>query len=340
MAMTPPQTPGASRDGLFGAFDVRLDPWAAEYGGELPFDTDIAESTEEVDLSVEQLPDKWAAVAPRGYELPVTLVFVDGVRRVEGRLLARHNDRFIHGVIGSYGVGAVRAEDGRAICCHEQIGRLAVLGCGERLPASFDLGSALVYQPASSPREDAEGPPLVVFDAMRAAEAELARRCAAEGATLVIADGPLTFGEVSPGHAVGFVKRFFKIYVGTSQVAVLRTLTVGARSPLFHIRGGTRFGRFSWFIRLAPRMPIDADLTGLARLEIADIVGFELARYLANAVTVLLPRFVPSRGRDPRAPQNLLPIGALETHLRRRLGDPRLIRRRLADLILREGVRA
>lgn len=324
----------------FGAFDVRLDPWAAEYGGELPFETDAAESTEDVDLDIERPADAWSAVTPVGGELPATVVFVDGVRRVEGRLLARRDQRLIHGVIGSYGVGAVRVEDGRAACCYEQIGHLAVLGCGERLPGAFDLGSALIYQPASSPRDDAEGPPLVVFEAMRAAEGELARRCAAEAATLVIADGPLTFGEASRGHALGFVKRFFKLYVGSSQVAVLASLGVGSRSPLFHIRGGTRFGRFSWFTRLASRLPIDAHLTGLARLEIADVVGFETARSLADAVTVLLPRFVPSRGRDPRAPQNLLPIGALEAHLRRRLGDPRVIRRRLADLILQEGVRA
>jgi hypothetical protein len=306
----------------------------------LLLDTEIGEPTEDVDLGVEQPADAWGAITPAGAHLPTTIVFVDGVRRVEGRLLVRRDDRLIHGVIGSYGVGAVRVADGRATCCQEEIGHLAVLGCGERLPHSFDLGAALTYQPASSPRDDAEGPPLVVFEAMRAAEAELARRCAAEAATLVIADGPLTFGEASRGHALGFVKRFFKMYAGTNQVAVLATLPVGARSPLLHIRGGTRFGRFSWFVRLAPRLQIDADLTGLARLEIADLVGLEVAQSLADAVTVLLPQFVPSRGRDPRAPQNLLPIGALEAHLRRRLGDSRLIRRRLADLILQEGVRA
>ena len=43
--------------------------------------------------------------------------------------------------------------------------------------------------------------------------------------------------------------------------------------------------------------------------------------------------------RDPRAPQNLVPIGALEQHLRRGLGDARLIHRRLATLP-GSGVRA
>jgi hypothetical protein len=50
----------------------------------------------------------------------------------------------------------------------------------------------------------------------------------------------------------------------------------------------------------------------------------------------LLPAFVPGRGRDPRAPQNLLPIGALEARLRRRMGDVRLIRNRLAALVAGE----
>jgi hypothetical protein len=324
----------------FGAFDVRLDPWEAEYAGELPFDTEVTEPPEDVDLSVEQSADGWTPVTPVAGQLPITVVFIDGVRRVEARLLVRRDGKLIHGVVGSYGVGAVQVVDGRATCCQEEIGHLVVLGCGERLPQQLDLGTALAYHPGSSPREDADGPALVVFEAMRAAEAQLARTCAADASTLVVADGPLTFGEASRGHALGFVKRFFKVYVGSSQLGSVASLPAGTRSPLFHIRGGTRFGRFSWFVRLAPRLPIDGDLTGLARLEIADVAGFETARWLADAVTVMLPRFVPSRGRDPRAPQNLLPIGALEAHLRHRLGDSRVIRRRLADLIFQETARA
>ena len=40
-----------------------------------------------------------------------------------------------------------------------------------------------------------------------------------------------------------------------------------------------------------------------------------------------LPRFASDPVRDPRAPQNLYPVGALEARLRHRLGDPLLIRR-------------
>jgi uncharacterized protein len=72
------------------------------------------------------------------------------------------------------------------------------------------------------------------------------------------------------------------------------------------------------------------------RLEVSDAVGGEEARRLADATAAVLPAFAPSRSRDPRAPQNLLPIGALEAQLRRRLGDARLIRRRIASLLARE----
>jgi hypothetical protein len=41
----------------------------------------------------------------------------------------------------------------------------------------------------------------------------------------------------------------------------------------------------------------------------------------------VLPRLASDPAHDPRAPQNLHPIGGLEHRLRRRLGDPLLVRR-------------
>jgi len=50
---------------------------------------------------------------------------------------------------------------------------------------------------------------------------------------------------------------------------------------------------------------------------------------MADLATASLPRFASSRHRDPRAPQNLYPIGGLERELRRRSGDARFIYRSL-----------
>ena len=51
------------------------------------------------------------------------------------------------------------------------------------------------------------------------------------------------------------------------------------------------------------------------------------ASALADQSTAALPRLVPTPARDPRAPQNLLPVGALERALAHRLGDRRWVRR-------------
>jgi hypothetical protein len=105
---------------------------------------------------------------------------------------------------------------------------------------------------------------------------------------------------------------------------------------VFAIGGAGKFGRYAWYVRLSAPLPFDADLTGLARLEIADTIGLDTARATADTTTALLPAFVPGRGRDPRAPQNLLPIGALEARLRRRMGDIRIVRYRFAALVAGE----
>ena len=46
-----------------------------------------------------------------------------------------------------------------------------------------------------------------------------------------------------------------------------------------------------------------------------------------------VPRFAGVPHRDPRAPQNLQPIGALETHLRHLLGHPGLATRAVREAV-------
>jgi hypothetical protein len=68
-------------------------------------------------------------------------------------------------------------------------------------------------------------------------------------------------------------------------------------------------------------------MTGVVRLEVAKEIGLDKAMTLANLTTALLPRFASVVGRDPRAPQNLYPVGQLERVLRHRLGDAGLVKR-------------
>lgn len=329
-----------SGSGAFGGFDVRIDPWAVEYGAETPteFQPDV-EDTSTVDVAVEVEGTAWAPIGPAVGAGTQAVSFVDGVRRMEARLVVTRPGGVIHGALGSFGVGVVECRDGRAEFGEERRGRLTVFGSGEVPPLPLELAPALVYAPHSVPEEDADAPLKGIHNEMRAVERQLARDHAAPD-RIVIADGPLAPGETTAGHVIGFVKRLFKLYLPTEQLPVLRALPMAARTPVFLITGNDRFSRYSWFLRLGPRLRIESDFTGLVRMEVSGEVGRDEAIRLADVTTTVLPRFVPSRTRDPRAPQNLVPIGALEQHLRRGLGDARLIHRRLATLLAQESVHA
>lgn len=316
--------------------DLRLDPWEVDYGPELPLASEAgAAPREDVDLAVERPAGEWVPMKP-GLEggLPSRIAFVDGVRRVEARVVARRGGRLAHGAFGSYGVGSAVSEEGRVWIEEAQVGRVLALDSGQSLPAALEVSPGLAYRPVSTPQTEPGAPLQRIQDEMRLAEERLARGLAERADTLVVTDGPLTFGEPLGGSAVGYVKRLFELYVDPASLNVLAALPPGWRSPLFALRAPARFARYSWFLRLAEPHPGDSDLAGLVRLEVSASVGADAARRLADATAAVLPRFAPGRGRDPRAPQNLLPIGALEAQLRRAMGDPRLIRRHVVEYLV------
>jgi hypothetical protein len=339
MVPLPPSAPGTTSP--FGDYSVRIDPWALDYGGETPteFQPD-AEDAAELDLGIEREAGAWGPIAPPKADPSQPLSFVDGVRRMEARLVVTREGRTVHGALGAYGVGVVECREGHATFAEERLGRVAIFGAGEMPPEPIVLAPSLNYAPRSVAEDDADAPLRGLHGEMRTAEGELARAHAAAADRIVIADGPLNIGESTPGRVVGFVKRLFKLYLPPEQLPVLRVLPLGARTPVFLIVSRGRFSRYSWFLRIGPRLPIESDYTGLVRLEVSQTVGRDEAIRLANLTSALLPRFVPSRSRDPRAPQNLVPIGALEQHLRRGLGDTRLIHRRLATRLAREFAHA
>jgi hypothetical protein len=265
------------------------------------------------------------------------LAFVDGVRRIEARLVITAGARVLHGAIGSHGVGVVNVNDGRAEFGELRIGRVLIFGGGEHPGSALSLGPGLTYEPISVAEDDPDAPIRGLHAEMRQSEERFANALAT-GNLLVVADGPLNISQPGGGRVVGFVKRLFRLYVPPEQLAVVRQLSAGARSPVFLIRSAGRFSRYSWFVRLAAPLRMESEFTGIVRLEVAETVGATAAVSLADAITSWLPRFVPSRTRDPRAPQNLVPIGALEQHLRHQLGDARLIQRRLATLLAAESM--
>ena len=92
--------------------------------------------------------------------------------------------------------------------------------------------------------------------------------------------------------------------------------------------GEGRYRRYSWYVRLAERGG-GHSWSGIARCEASAGLGVEAVAGIGDRSAAVLP-LVASEGHiDPRAPQNLIPITALEKDLRHGMGDAGLVLRAL-----------
>lgn len=321
---------------VFGDYHVRVDPWDVEYEPEFPLDAAAEVSLEGLVLDVELPRGAWRPVVPASVHAFETFHFVDGVRRIDARLLVHNAKQLCHDAFGCTAVGAARVTVDGTRCTEPVIERLVPLGSGETLPAPVVAGPDLVYLPATWPEPDVDGPLRAIQQRMRAIEETIVRRLAEDERSLVVVDGPLSYAHPVRGNALGYIKRIVQLYLPARYVQVVSDLPVGGRTPLFAITHMKR-GRYSWFQRLSAPHLGESYLNGIVRMEVSSQIGTDAARQLADAAAVLLPKFVSPQARDPRAPRNLLPIGALEGYLRRLLGDPRLIRRRIQSVIANEA---
>ncbi len=91
-----------------GRYTLRLDPWAAEYEGSIQ----LPEEGEAVAVDTRVERPVWEEVRPPAEPPPRRIAFVDGVRRIEHRLLVGEEDRTVFGLLGSFGVGGVLVDGG------------------------------------------------------------------------------------------------------------------------------------------------------------------------------------------------------------------------------------
>jgi hypothetical protein len=313
---------------------LRADPWTPDHG--MGFEVRLDETPARADPTVET--EDWSRPLAPGPAERGTLWFVDGVRRVELRLIADDDGRRAPGLFGSFAVGAVRC-DGRAVFADHAIGRSVVLAGGLR-PSRVEVeigADRLAYEPATEPGSDPDVPVFGLQKAMQAAEAALAARTAAEGDGLVLTDGRLGFLDPTASPVVGVVKRLVRAYLDPEHDALLPRLAPGERTPLFGlVYEGQPLERYAWYTRLVPTRPAWHDHAGLVRCEVRAGVGVDEARSLADRVSALLPAFA-GRPTDPRFPQNLAPVGGLEAWLQHRMGHRGLIRRALTAWLTQRG---
>ncbi|HSL26329.1 MAG TPA: hypothetical protein VLA54_08620, partial [Acidimicrobiia bacterium] len=127
-----------------------------------------------------------------------------------------------------------------------------------------------------------------------------------------------------PG-AVGYIKTQHVQYLPAPLRPILGRLGHGDRTPLFLTT--TSWSRFSWYLKLP--MPGGGPMDGIVRAEVTADHDLPAARRLADLTAATLCRYASSSHKDPRAPQNLYPIGGLERRLHHLLGDRDLLYRSL-----------
>ncbi len=263
-----------------------------------------------------------------GFGRPVA--FVDGVRRGDARLYQENTASGLlsRGVAGSHACGAVLINPGgRPVYGSERISRLVIWGSGSTglLPAQPGGWS---WFGASVDSDEPDAPLVELQQRMRRAEGVLSEQLCRDG-YLTIVDGPLSYVRSHDLPVVGYVKTHSRPLLDIKSHVRVPDLTTGQRTSLFALGSD----RYSAYLRLAPVSASSGPWTGIVRIEIPQSAGLAAAVDVADAVVATIPYYAGIAHRDPRAPQNLQPVGALEKHLRHLLGDGGLARRAVRESV-------
>ncbi|HST85077.1 MAG TPA: hypothetical protein VLL08_25285 [Kineosporiaceae bacterium] len=317
-----------------------VDGWDPSYGASLETEDELGQSTARVVTDVEVPDERWRPISadPR-LARPSTILFIDGVRRIEAQIWI--DDLAVDGppteaspaLCASYAAGTI-------CCCTEGAHLLTALprrGLFTVAAHAVDVQTgAGIYHANHTTAHPEQGLAATLSAALQRSLAELEVQAAvsaraalpdhgiADDTDLLVIDGPLRGRQHLP-RALGFIKSHRASYLPTSLHAMVSTLAAGQRTPVFLM--GTSWDRHAWYLRLPG--PAGAPWAGVVRLECSADLSTTAAISLANLSQAMLPRFASTAYKDSRAPQNLYPIGGLERELRRRLGDPAVLYRAL-----------
>lgn len=333
---------------------IRLDPWPADtVNGQLSLQSFGGQA---IDIET----DRWAAIPARDIPSRLGEVYVvDGKRRMEARLLVEDDEggsgfagygAFVAGAVRLCPHGSRPAElrevRAQRVLAHAAGLRLEAARLSPRNPHSGQLD----YLPVSFPENHQDAPMAAVQARMLEAEQELSHGLASSVPfdedddrealrSLTIQDGTLR-GRNRGGAVVGCVKTLQTMYIDPSRMSLLSELRPGERTPILHLSYGNHQVRFSWYVRLCQAPFHLHPLAGVMRLEMfapeePDFLP-PIVRAVAALSGTLLCKLAGKEHKDPRAPQNLIPTGALETAMSRSMGDLGLVTRRIRAHIARE----
>jgi hypothetical protein len=305
-----------------------VDPWDPGYGLAFSDELDggaLEESSAELNLDLEIPASQWRPLDPDPTpRLPSMVLFLDGVRRIDARIWVHGgNPQPAPGIAASLAAGLVTC-DGAA--------HIADVTVERGLFTAASDATDIVTSSARYPARLAAGPgvdqlSLALQQRLTNAEVQLAMTYRAQHPAdddLLIVDGPLR-GRTHLDRTVGYIKTHHTTYLPAEQAAIVAALRRGQRTPAFTM--GTSWRRTSWYLQLpgTPGVP----WSGIVRLECSAELPPANVSQLADLTARLLPPLASMPHKDPRAPQNLVPIGGLERELRHRLGDQQLLYRAL-----------
>jgi hypothetical protein len=293
----------------------------------------------DVRLDIEIPKESWQPLSPPpDLPAPSSVLFVDGVRRIDSSLWVEEADgTLLPGIAASYAAGVVR--------CDLRNGFAEVLSAtverGLFTPSSHAVGLSCGITRYEVRRVAGEEPAQLsqaVQPCLQRLEVDVSNRARADSSgedDLLVLDGRLRDRSTLP-RALGYIKTHHQHYLPPEQEAVVGRLRPGQRTPVFHF--GRRWQNYSWYLRLPG--PAGSSWAGVVRVEASADLSRPDVIDLADLSTLTLPRFASTSYKDSRAPQNLTPIAGLEKKLRSMLGDQRLLLRSLTAAAQRQTARA
>lgn len=275
----------------------------------------------------------WAARAPANKkpdDWPI-MYLVDGRQRVDAQIADSRGRRAL---LATVIAGAVLRDGAGIRPVGEPLKRHILLHSADlEEPLPPGLGH---YRPIQTSKSDPASLRAKVTEQMRRLEASLVNEL--EGG-LVIVDGQVFPGEQpykAPEQILGYTKTQAATYLGPEEQALLHDLKPHQRTPIFSIPGYALrrpLDVFSWYVRLPlePSIPFYSGAV-LLRVETPTPEPAEASK-LADLSVNLFCMLASSPARDPRAPQNLIPIAGLEQWLGRHMGQGEVIRRRIVQAL-------
>ena len=241
-----------------------VDPWDPAYGSSV--DPELGASPAATDTAVEVPDERWAPIPVQaGLQPPETVLFVDGVRRVEAQIWVHEGDGLVApGLCASYAAGVVCccASDGAHLAAFE-VRRSLVTAArdAEKIvtwAGTYDIVGA---RPGAAPAQFLSAALQGDLAKVEAEVAGRARGVAVGADDLLVLDGQLQGPHPLP-RAIGFVKSHNKTYLDGRLGGVVGDLSAGERTPVFRIE--RPFPVYSCYLRLPGASP--APWAGVARV--------------------------------------------------------------------------